>query len=110
MLNDVYDAFSTRDLNRALTVLRTDAEIDRLRKLLFIRHIEGPESEPQVDSIQVLLMAQALERAGDHARNLAEDVCHLLSGYTLRHVIQKEHGSSEQLLLDWIWQHQPDKN
>jgi phosphate transport system protein len=110
MLNDVYDAFCTRDLNRALTVLRTDAEIDRLRKLFFIRHIEGPGSEPQVESVHVLLMAQALERAGDHAKNLAEEVWHSLSGYTLRHVIQKEHGSCEHFSLDWVRQHQLDNN
>lgn len=110
MLNDVYHAFSTRDLNRALTVLRTDSEIDRLRKALFVRHVDSPGSEPRVESVQVLLMAQALERAGDHAKNLAEEVCHFVSGYTLRHVIQKDHGSYEQLLLDWVRQHQPDKN
>lgn len=110
MLNDVYHAFSTRDLNRALTVLRTDSEIDRLRKVLFVRHVDSPGSEPRAESVQVLLMAQGLERAGDHAKNLAEEVCHFVSGYTLRHVIQKDHGSYEQLLLDWVRQHQPDKN
>jgi phosphate transport system protein len=110
MLNEVYSAFSTRDINRALAVLRMDAEIDRLRKLLFLRHVEGPECEPRVESVQVLLMTQALERAGDHAKNLAEEVCHFVSGYTLRHVIQKDHGSYEQLLLDWVRQHEPDKN
>jgi hypothetical protein len=30
-------------------------------------------------------MAQALERAADHAKNLAEDVCHLVEGRTMRH-------------------------
>jgi phosphate uptake regulator len=68
----LYHAFSTRDLNRALTVLRTDAEMDRLRKLLFVRHVDSPGSEPRVESVQVLLMSQALERAGDHAKNLAK--------------------------------------
>lgn len=100
MLNDVYEAFSTRDLNRPLTVLRTDAEIDRLRKVLVVRHVDSPGSEPRVESVQVLLMAQALERAGDYAKNLAEEVCHFVSGYTLRHLIQKDHASYEQLLLD----------
>jgi phosphate transport system protein len=110
MLNDVYQAFSTRDINRALTVLRTDAEMDRLRKLLFARHVDSPGNDTRVESVQVLLMAQALERAGDHAKNLAEEVCHFVSGYTLRHVIQNDHGSYEQLLLDWMRQHHPDKN
>ena len=39
MLGDVHDAFSQRDLNRALAVLRSDAELDRLRNLIFLRHI-----------------------------------------------------------------------
>ena len=33
-------------------------------------------------------MAQALERAGDHVKNLAEEVCHLATGHTVRHVLR----------------------
>ena len=36
-------------------------------------------------SLEIFLMAQALERAGDHAKNLAEEVCHLVEGRTMRH-------------------------
>src|ERR1022692_2611624 len=42
MLTDVGDAFSTRDVGKAVDVLRSDAEIDRLRNLIFLRHIENP--------------------------------------------------------------------
>jgi hypothetical protein len=42
MLTDVEQAFSKRDLNRAIAVLRADGEIDRLRNLLFVRHVENP--------------------------------------------------------------------
>ena len=51
MLSDVYLAFSTRDVQRAIAVLRADAEIDRFRNLLFIRHVENPEGEPRNESI-----------------------------------------------------------
>src|SRR5712692_3003513 len=40
MLNDVGKAFSTRDVKKAVDVLRADAEMDRLRNLIFLRHIE----------------------------------------------------------------------
>ena len=76
MLADVGEAFSVRDLKKAVSVLRADAELDRLRNLIFLRHIENPENLPRQESLQVIFMTQSLERAGDHAKNLAEEVCH----------------------------------
>jgi len=102
MLADVRVAFSTRDLDRAIAVLRADSEIDRLRNLMFVRHVENPEGQPTRESIQVLFMAQSLERAGDHAKNLAEEICHFVSGHTLRHVLRANGKSHEQMFLDWL--------
>lgn len=107
MLADASQAFSGRDLNRAINVLRSDAELDRLRNLIFVRHIENPEGEPCRESIQVLLMAQALERAGDHVKNVAEEVCHFISGRTLRHVLRSAEKSEEQMFLEWLKQRHP---
>lgn len=109
MLADAYQAFAGRDLNRSINVLRSDAELDRLRNLVFVRHIENPEGEPCRESIQVLLMAQALERAGDHVKNVAEEVCHFVSGNTLRHVLRSASKSEEQMFLEWLKQRQPVK-
>lgn len=98
-------AFIERDINRAITVLKMDNEIDRLRNLMFIRHVEGSDgggTPATPGSIQVLFMAQALERAGDHAKNLAEEVCHFVSGRTVRHLIRSSDKSYEQLFIDWI--------
>ena len=47
MLGDVHDAFSQRDLNSALAVLRSDAELDRLRNLIFLRHLENHDGAPR---------------------------------------------------------------
>src|SRR6202162_5946603 len=80
MLTDAGIAFSTRDLKKAVDVLRADAEVDRLRNLIFLRHIENPENVPRHASLEVIFMTQSLERAGDHAKNLAEAVCHFVSG------------------------------
>jgi phosphate transport system protein len=105
MLGDSYHAFASRDLNRAIVVLRSDAELDRLRNLIFIRHVENPQGDPRVESIQVMLMAQSLERAGDHAKNLAEEVCHFVSGQTIRHLLRSNDKCYEQMFLNWLREH-----
>jgi phosphate transport system protein len=100
MLGDVHDAFSQRDLNKALSVLRSDAEIDRLRNLIFLRHIENHDGAPRTESFHVLFMTQSLERAGDHAKNLAEEVCHLVSGHSVRHVLRAYDMPVEQMFIE----------
>jgi phosphate transport system protein len=102
MLSDAGTAFSTRDVKRAVDVLRADAEIDRLRNLIFLRHIENPENVQRHASLQVIFMTQSLERAGDHAKNLAEEVCHFVSGHTVRHVLMTYDKPIEQMFLDWL--------
>ena len=102
MLTDVGGAFATRDVKKAVDVLRADAEIDRLRNLIFLRHIENPEGAHRQASLQVIFMTQSLERAGDHAKNLAEEVCHFVSGHTIRHVMMTYDKPIEQMFLDWL--------
>lgn len=102
MLTDVGLAFSARDVKKAVEVLRADAEMDRLRNLIFLRHIENPENVPRHASLQVIFMTQSLERAGDHAKNLAEEVCHFVSGHTVRHVLMTYDKPIEQMFLDWL--------
>ena len=94
----------TRDLKRAVSVLRADAELDRLRNLIFLRHIENPENLPRQESLQVIFMTQSLERAGDHAKNLAEEVCQVVSSRTVRHVLMSYDKPIEQMFLDWLRQ------
>ncbi len=100
MLGDVHDAFKERDVNRALSVLRSDAELDRMRNLIFLRHLENSEGGARQESFHVLFMTQALERAGDHAKNLAEEVCHLVSGHSVRHVLRAYDRPVEQMFID----------
>ena len=102
MLSDVGTAFSARDVKKAVDVLRADAEMDRLRNLIFLRHIENPEGLPRQASLQVIFMTQSLERAGDHAKNLAEEVCHFVSGHTIRHVMMGYDKPLEQMFLEWL--------
>jgi phosphate transport system protein len=102
MLTDVGDSFSTRDVKKAIEVLRADAEMDRLRNLIFLRHIENPENLAHQASLQVIFMTQSLERAGDHAKNLAEEVCHFVSGHTVRHVLMAYDKPIEQMFIEWL--------
>jgi phosphate transport system protein len=102
MLSDVAHSFSHHDVKKAIDVLRADAEMDRLRNLIFLRHIENPENVARQASLQVVFMTQSLERAGDHAKNLAEEVCHFVSGRSVRHLLMAYDKPFEQMFLDWL--------
>ncbi len=85
MLDGIYASYCARDAEAALSILRMDAEIDRHRNLIFLRYLEGGEQQAGPEAINVILITQCLERAGDHAKNLAEEVCHLTEGRSMRH-------------------------
>jgi phosphate transport system protein len=94
MLDGTYAAYCARDAESALSVLKRDADIDRLRNSVFLRHV-GSGEKGATTSIGVLMMTQSLERAGDHAKNLAEEVCHLVEGHSLRHLLDRDKEDEE---------------
>lgn len=102
MLAETDRAFATRDHGRAMEVLRTDREVDRLHNLIVMRRLEPEMAFSGPDSIHVISMAQAIERAADHVKNTAEEVCHLVSGHTVRHLLRAKDKSSEQLYLEHL--------
>ena len=102
MLGDTESAFSTRDHARALQVLRADREVDRLHNLIVMRHLEPQMTFGGPDSVHVISMAQAIERAADHVKNTAEEVCHVVSGHTVRHLLRLHEKSAEQLYLEHL--------
>jgi phosphate transport system protein len=89
MLDIVYRGFVDLDLGCARKVLQMDREIDRVCHGLFQKHLTGHSAQANPSSFEVLLMAQALERAGDHTTNLAEDLYNLIEGRSLRHAPKK---------------------
>jgi phosphate transport system protein len=89
MLQQVQEGFAERDFDRARSVLQVDSEIDQIYRSLFRRHFEHTPEKHIQRSTDVLLMAQALERAGDHAKNLAEELYHLVEGHSMRHLPKK---------------------
>ena len=86
-LRKVLDAFARLDVNRALEVLKQDDEIDKefdglLRKLITYM-MEDPRTISS--SIDLVFVAKAIERVGDHAKNLAEAIIYVVKGTDVRH-------------------------
>jgi phosphate transport system protein len=90
MLDLIHKGFSTLDLECARKVLQMDKEIDRVCHALFQKHLAETVAQGDSSHFEVLLMAQALERAGDHTTNLAEDLYSLIEGRSLRHMPKKK--------------------
>jgi phosphate transport system protein len=90
MLDLIHKGFSTLDLECARTVLRMDKQIDLVYHALFQKHLSETVVQGDTSGFEVLLMAQALERAGDHTTNLAEELYSLIEGHSLRHVPKKK--------------------
>ena len=104
MLRQIGESFSQREVRSALHVLKADSELDRLRNLIFVRHIENHLDEEFRESFHVVFIAQALERCGDHAKNMAEEICHLVSGCSVRHVIRQYDKSDEEVYIQQLRQ------
>src|SRR5580693_2839134 len=90
MLDLIHKGFVTLDLECARKVLQMDKDIDRVCHAMFQKHLAGSASPGDASGFDVLLMAQALERAGDHTTNLAEDLYSLIEGRSLRHVPKRK--------------------
>ena len=105
MLRQAYGGLATRNVDLAIAVVRADAEIDRRRNLLFFRILDGANSATR-NAVHMLFMANAFERAGDHAGNIGEEICHLVTGHTVRHVRRETDKSHEQRYLDWLRKHE----
>jgi phosphate transport system protein len=86
-LRKALDAFARLDVERALEVLRQDDQIDQefdglLRKLITYM-MEDPRTISA--SIDLVFVAKAIERVGDHAKNLAEAIIYIVKGADVRH-------------------------
>ncbi len=89
MLEQVHQGFLQRDVEHAQKVLQSDPEVDRICHALFQRHLAEPNTPTGQTNFDILLAAQALERIGDHAKNLAEELYSLSEGRSLRHNARK---------------------
>jgi phosphate transport system protein len=87
MLRDSLDSYVRRDIALAQSVLNQDDELDALKTQVFrdlMTHmLQDPSTiEPALD---LILISRHLERIGDHATNIAEDVIFMVSARDVRH-------------------------
>ncbi|MGA2961338.1 MAG: PhoU domain-containing protein [Candidatus Korobacteraceae bacterium] len=90
MLEDAYRGFKGRSAECARAILKSDTELDKLRSQFFREHLKSRTRVNLEDRVAVLLIAQALERAGDHCTNLAEVVIHLIEHRSVRHLPRRQ--------------------
>ena len=87
MLLNCLDAFVKGDESLARSVLLADDEVDRLRDAVYAELLGTMQRDPSVVSaaVDLIFVARNLERIGDHATNIAEDVVFLIKGVDVRH-------------------------
>ena len=87
MLSDALNAFARMDSKSANKIAQMDKEIDAGIDLLMRQLITFTLEDVSVISavLDAVLAARALERIGDHARNICENVIYLVDGIDVRH-------------------------
>jgi len=87
MLRDALDAFVRRDTALARHVLSEDDTLDALKTQIFRELLTYMLQDPSTiePSLELILVSRHLERIGDHATNIAEDVIFIVSARDVRH-------------------------
>jgi phosphate transport system protein len=87
MVRDSLDSFVSRDETLAKKVLDQDNVVDALKDQIFRELITYMMADPRAieRALTLILIARNLERIGDHATNVAEDVIFAISGRDVRH-------------------------
>jgi phosphate transport system protein len=87
MLRNALDAFVRRDLDLAQGVLNEDDTLDALKTQVFRELLTYMLQDPHTiePSLDLILISRHLERIGDHATNVAEDVIFMVSARDVRH-------------------------
>ena len=92
MLRTSLDAFARLDVSKTVEVARQDEQVDEqfraAKRQLITFMLEDPRTISM--SLEVLFVAKAIERIGDHAKNIAEYVVYMVKGKDVRHTTVDE--------------------
>ncbi len=87
MLKDSLDAYVNHDVELARRILENDDREDELKAEIFDEMLKLMTKETSCipQALEMILISRNLERIGDHATNIAEDVIYMVSGEDIRH-------------------------
>lgn len=87
MVRDALDAFMRGDIELAREVLTRDDAVDKIKNNSFKLMVPYMQNNPNKieAALDLILIARNLERMGDHATNIAEDVIFTYTGVDVRH-------------------------
>jgi len=88
MLRQSLDAFARLDVAMAAQVVRQDDQVDEEFRAIMRYLITFMMEDPRTisTSLEILFVAKAIERIGDHAKNMSEYVIYMVKGRDVRHV------------------------
>jgi len=88
MVREVLDAFVNNDENLARNVLHRDDKVDAYNRKIFQDSVKTMQAKSNCveQGLNVILISKHLERIGDHATNIAEDIIFSISGKDVRHL------------------------
>ncbi len=92
MLHKSLDAFARLDLTAVAHVVRQDEQVDEEYRAILRHLITFIMEDPRTIStaFEILFVAKAIERIGDHAKNMSEYVVYMVKGRDVRHVTVEE--------------------
>ena len=92
MLRQSLDAFARLDVAMAAQVVRLDEQVDEEFRAIMRYLITFMMEDPRTisTSLEILFVAKAIERIGDHAKNMSEYVIYMVKGRDVRHVTADE--------------------
>lgn len=87
MVKNSFDSFANRDMSLATDVIKTDKEVNNIHREIIREYFRRMKEENYSfdEGFSILRIAKILERIGDHATNICEDIIFLETGNDIRH-------------------------